>query len=326
MKNTRILIVVVFLLSGMFSAAYAQTGGISPKNDNEKPVVPQERKKGQYDDFELTSENIGWAKEQIKIEKDKAEREFDEGKITAEEYKSRINQIAKAEKKVKEFEDNSSVVNAAKEDETAGGNIDPGTPGEMVSQSDIDKNKKEARLERERQKRELNKQKADAKRTEVALDNIRKARVQLEQEKKDGKVTTKEYNERMERLLQSEKRLKEKKTPVEKPGKIETGKSGKGNDTGKGTIDNKKTTNKGTTQTELNKTQKNNDIKQAVNQGDKKIAEAKQMVQQSTQQLERDRKSGKITEEQYKLKMEKIERVEAAIKDLEKNVEKGKGL
>ena len=77
---------------------------------------------------------------------------------------------------------------------------------------------------------------------------------------------------------------------------------------------------------EINKEQKNKELERSLSEGEKKIADARLRVQNQKQLLERDKKSGKISEQYYDQKMMKIKKVEAAIRDLEKNVSKGKAL
>lgn len=324
MKSIKIVFVIMFVLSFAFTASFAQSGGISPKNQKEEPIKPKESKGGKYQNFELTSENIGWAKEEVKKERDKAEVEFDEGKITDEEYKSRMNKIVQAEKKIKEFESNSAMTNFTEHDDgKEAGNV----PEEIVSKSDAEKSKAEAQLERDRKKREENKSKADIKSREVAPDNIKRTREQLEVEKKAGKITTAEYNERMKRLSESEKRLNEQKSTNKGSEKGSSKETKSGNYIKDPTKPaNKESLSKRATDSEKYKKEQSKELHLTVSENEKKIADAKVRVAKEKQNLDRDIKSGKITQQQYDQKMVKVKKVEAAIRNLEKNVDKGKKL
>ena len=327
MKKIKILISLIITLPIICSTVYAQKTGISPKNNKgeKEQTNPQKKKKGgQYQDFELTQDNIEWAKLEIDKEKDKAEKELREGKITKDEFDIRIKKIAKAERKVKDFESGSAILNVTKGDKGDDSSVkrdDTGKPGELVGKNDGKEEKQKARMERERKRKEANMAKANSNRMMMEKDRIIKEKENLEKEKSEGKISSEEYIERLTRIEQSEKRILGQEKNAKKSIKEKTK---NGSDSSKPT--NIEPIQKSASIAEQNQVKANEELEKSVEEGDRRISEAKLRIQSEKLQLEKDKKEGIISDQQYNTKKAKIESVEKAIEDLEKSVKKGKEL
>jgi len=333
MKHTGIIIAVIFLLPFLVTTTYAQkTRGntYSEKGDKSKVDPNNQKKRGiSYENFELTDENLEWAKLEIEKEKERAETDIKEGRITVDEYEERLANIAKAERKVKEFEiKRSEIPKKDDNDPSSVKNEDDKTGGEFVSQKDLEEQKRNARAERDKKRREANKAKANANRGQGDLERINQEKIRLEQQKKDGKITDKEYNERMSRLLQAEENMKKRDAAAEKQAKDKEEASGGINADRENNkeADQQKSEQERKNQASEIKDQKGIDLKKTVVAGDEKIIAAKERILKEKEKLEKDKKNRKISDQQYKAKMEKIERAEKALRDLEQKVRQGKSV
>src|SRR5512133_3317838 len=63
-----------------------------------------------------------------------------------------------------------------------------------------------------------------------------------------------------------------------------------------------------------------------IQKGHEKALEARAKINDARQKLEKDKKAGKISDADYKVKKDKIEKAEKAVDELEKNVDEGKDL
>lgn len=320
MKKIVILIILLLAIPTSFSLTYAQGVGIGTKDktvvidDDDDPKNQRRRTPIDYENFELTKENLPWAKEQVQKEKEQVEKDFKNGKITEAQYETRMGKIAEAQRRIAEFEASPANIDQLAEEEDEEVVIDP-SKTELVNQKDAQDKRREAREERERKEREAKRKANDVKRYEMALENITREIVKLEADKKSGAITEKEYNEKMARLREAEQRV---------AGQLENAKNANPNKTAND--QNKDPKSRGSNETKPPKASKDNDLQNTVSDGEKRIADAKDRVKKEKAQMEKDLKAGTITTEQYNDKKLKIERIEKAIKDLEKKVQEGKNL
>ncbi len=77
-------------------------------------------------------------------------------------------------------------------------------------------------------------------------------------------------------------------------------------------------------QARLNREVKGKELDETIHQGEVKAKEAREKIERAKEQLERDKKAGKISEQVYQERKEKISKAEQALSDLEYNIEKGK--
>ncbi|MBP6977881.1 MAG: hypothetical protein PHD61_03655 [Bacteroidales bacterium] len=77
-------------------------------------------------------------------------------------------------------------------------------------------------------------------------------------------------------------------------------------------------------QAKLNREVKGKELDDKIVQGEAKVKEARDRIERAKEQLERDKKEGKITEQVYQERKEKISKAEQALSDLEFNIDMGK--
>lgn len=77
-------------------------------------------------------------------------------------------------------------------------------------------------------------------------------------------------------------------------------------------------------QAKLNKEAKKQELTNSVTSAELKVAEAKEKLQVAKENLEKDKKARKISDAEYQVKKEKIQKVETAVTDLEGKVNAGK--
>lgn len=236
-----------------------------------------------YDNFELTKENLAWAKDQVQKEKIRAEKEVKTGVITHEEYETRMRKIAEAEARIKEFESSPENIDALSEGEKENEvKYDP-KDTEMINKKDAYEKRLREREEREKRKREANKSRNLEKSYTNMLANLEREKEKLESEYKAGTVSKSEYDQKMTRYNQTERQLKAKIEELQKQNDPE-----------------------------------NNVVKHGREETGNvnKAAEARERLEKDKAQMARDLKEGKITQEEYDAKMIRIKRVEEALKDM----------
>lgn len=76
----------------------------------------------------------------------------------------------------------------------------------------------------------------------------------------------------------------------------------------------------------MNKENKAKELDGNISTGEDKVLAAKEKINASKQKLEENKKAGKINDTQYKEELQKINRAEEAVKNLENSLQKGKEL
>ncbi len=297
------IIITVLITSLICVNSFSQSSKVKTKNKIEKIGKDDPKKQGKkpidYENFELTNENLPWAKAKVEQEKERAENELDGGIITSKEYNLRMAQIARAEEKIKKFEDdpknNGALISSDTEDKEI--EYDP-KDAELISKKDPKDKRIQERKERERKKREENNRVGRKKNLQVSLNSLKRKKEKLEIDKKAGIISDAEYSSRLKRLEVSEKNIKAKIEEFEETGNPPSG--GGENVAGKNTQEVQ--------------------LKEAVERGDNMMLDARKRVQEEKAQMNKDLKSGKLSQSDYDSKMIRISRVEKAIEDLEKKI------
>ena len=303
------IIIALLITPFMISTSYSQ--GIEVGTKDKKVIIGEDDPKNQrrnpidYENFELTDENLPWAREKVKQEKKRAERELKEGKITQEEFERRMGLIAEAKKKIKAYENdpknNGALVG---NDEDIEIEYDPNDT-ELVSQKEAREKRQREKAERDRKKREDNIRKGNRSSLQASLDNLKREKEKLESDKKAGKITVTEYSERLRRIEVSEKNIEAKIKEIDDQGKP-------------GARDGENVNEKDKSTRDIDNKDPKKDLQEAVMNADNRVLEARKRVVEEKAQMEKDLKSGKLSQSDYNSKMIRISRVEKAIEDLEK--------
>ncbi len=288
---------LLIVLSIIVSTGYSQNVELGTK---EKKVVVKEGDDKQnvrrtvidYDNFELTKENLAWAKDQVQKEKIRAEKEVKTGVITHEEYETRMRKIAEAEARIKEFESSPENIDALSEGEKDNEvKYDP-KDTEMINKKDAYEKRLREREEREKRKREANKSRNLEKSYTNMLANLEREKEKLESEYKAGTLSKSEYDQKMTRYNQTERQLKTKIEELQKQNYHENNAIKHGRE------------------------ETGNIEKEADKNASDKAAEARERLEKDKAQMAKDLKDGKITQEEYDAKMIRIKRVEEALKNM----------
>ncbi len=316
MKSIKIVLILLLIIPNIQTVSYAQGTELGTKDKKvvieDKDTKNQGRKPINYENFVLTKDNIEWAKAEVANGKQRTETNFKNGKISENQYEARMSKIAKAERKIANFESN--IANYTDQDDPSNEIVIDPNNTELINKKDAKDKRIKEKAERDRKEREAKKKSGRLKRYQETLVNIRAEKEKLKADKQSGKITEKDYNQQLARLNQSEKRLTElldelkgsggktstKAIPKDKDGKVQD--------------------------TESIKIKIDNELNKSVSDAEKRISEAKQRIRKEKEQLERDFKDGKISQALYDEKRLRLQRVKKAIKDLEDKVEKGKKL
>ncbi len=293
MKTITTLLIV---LSIIVSTGYSQNVELGTK---EKKVVVKEGDDKQnvrrtvvdYENFQLTKENLAWAKNQVQEEKIRAEKELKSGKITQEEYEVRMQKIGEAESRIKDFERSPENIDALSDGEEKVIDYDP-KDAEMGNKKDDYERRLREREERERKKREANRSRNLEKSYTAMLANVEMQKQKLEADFKAGIISQSEYNQKMDRFNQTERQLKAKIEELQKR-----------NDSSQNGV-------------KHGRKETGNVEKETKNDSSKKAAEARERLEKDKAQMAKDLKEGKISQEEYDSKMARIKRVEEALKDM----------
>jgi len=291
MKSIVTLLLTLFFIA---SSGYSQNVELGTKD---KKVVVKDGENKQnvrrtvidYENFELTKDNLSWAKDQVQREKIRAEKEMKTGVITQEQYETRMRKIAEAEARIKEFERSPENIDALSEEEKENGvKYDP-RDAEMVNKKDAYEKRLKEREERQKMQREANRSKNLEKSYTTMLANIEREKQMLESDYKAGKVSKSEYDNKMARFAQTERQLKSKIEEIQKQ-----------------------------------KDSDNNVIKHGREESGNKNKEASNKNTEALERIEKDKaylakalETGQITQKEYDEKMARIKQVEKAIIDMQ---------
>lgn len=300
----------------MISVSYSQ--GVEIGTKDKKVIVGKDDPKNQrrttpidLEKFELTKENLPWAKQKVKEEKDRAENEFRAGMITEAQFEQRMEKINKAERKINAFESDPANIDALKDpDKEVEIEYDP-KDAEIITQKDAKDKRIQEREERKRKEREEKMRNGTKRSLQASLDNIQRQREKLESDLKNGKITNTEYTKQLKRLEGSEENVKRRLEEFDRPVKPVSKES-----------KNNKEKDQSAKNIERNNPEK--DLQEAVVQADNRVIEARKRLQNEKAQMEIDLKSGKLSQADYDAKMLRISRVEKAIDDLEKKINDAK--